>query len=215
MNEQRRTELIKKADRLAKRVNDNLYYLYKTAPNKAIIAETAIYRYNKGVPQLHLTKSGKVQLSRNLKDLTTEEIESYIERIERISASRVTSAMGFRATEKQRNETFRKMLSESGITGAERVSNEILNILYRQLSKVREQPYDSKQVIESFRLLKDGIDVEDLEYSLAIYLEKGVIPLSTYKERDKMRKQLTDKRYKHGKERFEDARKEYYGSKKI
>ena len=58
--EQRRTEIIKRADRLAKRVNDNLDYLYKTAPEKAIIAEKTIRAYNRGISDVRVDRKSVV-----------------------------------------------------------------------------------------------------------------------------------------------------------
>lgn len=96
MNDEKRTVLIIKADRLAKRVNDNLDYLYRTSPEHARIAEKAIMSYNKGLGDVKISpKTGKIQVSRSYSDLTVKQIENRINRVERILESKRTSAKGF------------------------------------------------------------------------------------------------------------------------
>lgn len=177
--EQRRTEIIERADRLAKRVNDNLNYLYKTAPDKAIIAEKTIRAYNRGISDVRISKrTGKIQISRAYEGMSIAQIERRIARVEKISKSNRTSAAGFARTAEKHRQRLEVAISEELSTPEKKVKVRLTKkegqIIGEAFAGIKSGNYDSKTVarfkklVKNFKNKKDFIEVLDQQKELSV-----------------------------------------------
>lgn len=156
--EEKRTELILKADRLAKRVNDNLDYLYKTSPERARIAEKAIMSYNRGIGDIKISKkTGKIQVSRSYEGLTLSQIERRIARVERIVESNRTSAKGFQRTADLHRNYWEQEIGK--ITGVEtHLTKKQSKMISEAWASISPGKFDSDTVREFIHTYKNFSD---------------------------------------------------------
>lgn len=169
--EQRRTEIIERADRLAKRVNDNLDYLYKTSPEKAIIAEKAIRAYNRGISDVTISKrTGRIRVSRAYDGLSIEQIEKRIGRIERIAESNRTSAAGFARTAAKHNARLERLISEELSTPDKKVKVKLTKkegeAIGKAFDKISSGKFDSETVAKYKKLIKNFKNKDDFVKAL-------------------------------------------------
>lgn len=185
--EQRRTEIIERADRLAKRVNDNLNYLYKTAPEKAIIAEKTIRAYNRGISDVTVSKrTGHIQVSRAYEGMSIAQIERRIGRVERIAESNRTSAAGFARTAAKHKATLERLISEELSTPEKKVKVRLTKAegkaIGKAFDKIGPGKFDSETVAKYKKLIKNFKNKDDFVTALEQQAELNVPVLRKVEE---------------------------------
>lgn len=154
MNKQAQTnqnlqKKIQRYNKLAKQVNDRLDYLYRTNPEAAAKAETAIARANKSYNITKISpKTGKMQVTRATRKFDVAALDKAIERVVKIKESAYTSLRGQKRIEAKRKNAFENIVAGATNKKNVKLTNEQYQRMTEALNKAKAMKIESGTVFD-------------------------------------------------------------------